>query len=142
MVFYSYEVEQANELASFFSTNLGDPEINLYESTDYSHDGEITTLQNATTGNGIDIILMGDGYSDRQIAAGEYISDLLFAAESMFTEEPYKTFRELFNIYAITVVSKMKDIVPTEKQLLTVTSVMELKSAVMMPHVSPMLKSD
>ena len=106
MVFYSYEVEQANELASFFSTNLGDPEINLYESTDYSHDGEITTLQNATTGNGIDIILMGDGYSDRQIAAGEYISDLLFAAESMFTEEPYKTFRELFNIYAITVVSK------------------------------------
>ncbi len=106
MVFYSYEVDQANELASFFSTNLGDPEINLYESTDYSHDGEVTTLQGAATGNGIDIILMGDGYSDRQIAMGEYMNDLQFAAESMFTEEPYKTFRELFNVYAITVVSK------------------------------------
>ena len=106
MVFYSYEVDQANELASFFSTNLGDPEINLYESTDYSHDGEVTTLQDAATGNGIDIILMGDGYSDRQIAAGEYMSDMQFAAESMFSEEPYKTFRNLFNVYAITVVSK------------------------------------
>ncbi len=106
MVFYSYGVDQANELASFFSTNLGDPEINLYESTDYSHDGEVTTLQDAATGNGIDIILMGDGYSDRQIAAGEYMSDMQFASESMFSEEPYKTFRNLFNVYAITVVSK------------------------------------
>jgi hypothetical protein len=83
------------------------PEINndYYISTDFSQDGKVTTLQTAKEGKGIDIILMGDGYSDRQIADGTYDDVMELAAEKLFTEEPYKSFRDYFNVYAVKAVS-------------------------------------
>lgn len=76
-----------------------------YISSDYSNDGKVTTLQTATKGNGIDIVLMGDAYSDRQIADGTYKADMENLYENLFTEEPYKSFKELFNVYYVNVVS-------------------------------------
>ena len=77
----------------------------LYSSTDYSEDGKVTLLNRATKGNGIDIVIMGDAYSDRQIAAGDYSADINKAIEALFGEEPYKSFRDYFNVYMVTVVS-------------------------------------
>ena len=77
----------------------------LYSSTDYSEDGKVTLLNRATKGNGIDIVIMGDAYSDRQIAAGDYSADINKAIEALFSEEPYKSFRDYFNVYMVTVVS-------------------------------------
>lgn len=76
-----------------------------YTSTDYSEDGEVEVLQTATEGNGIDIVLMGDGYSDRLIADGTYDKTMRQAMEALFSEEPYRSFRHLFNVYAVTAVS-------------------------------------
>ena len=81
------------------------PEPDYYISSDYSADGTVRTLQKATVGRGIDIILMGDAFSDRQIAAGDYDTAMRQAADNMFTEEPYKSFRDMFNVYAVTAVS-------------------------------------
>jgi len=80
-------------------------DINIYESTDYSQNGEVTTLQTATKGNGIDIVLMGDAYSDRQIADGTYKTDMENLYNNLFTEEPYKSFKDHFNVYYVNVVS-------------------------------------
>lgn len=77
-----------------------------YESSDYSQDGLVHTLQSASKGNGIDIVLMGDGYSDRLIADGTYARDMNAAMDNFFTEEPYKSFRDHFNVYYVTAVSK------------------------------------
>jgi thiol-disulfide isomerase/thioredoxin len=77
----------------------------LYESTDYSGDKKVTVLQQATVGNGIDIVLMGDAYSDRQIAAGTYQTDMGTIYNNLFTEEPYKSFKNYFNVYYVTAVS-------------------------------------
>lgn len=77
----------------------------FYQSTDYSHDGEVITLQRATEGKGIDLIIMGDGYSDRMIAAGDYMTDVRTAMEGFFEIEPYKSFRHLFNVYCVLAVS-------------------------------------
>ncbi len=77
----------------------------FYISTDYSQDGKITTLQTATQGNGIDIVLMGDAYSDRQIADGTYRTDMEYICNNLFTEEPYKSFKDHFNVYCVNVVS-------------------------------------
>lgn len=77
-----------------------------YESTDYSKDGEVVTLQTATEGNGIDLVLMGDGYSDRLIADGTYDDVMRTAMDKFFKIEPYKSFRHLFNVYYVKVVSK------------------------------------
>ena len=77
-----------------------------YNSSDYSANGKYVALQTATEGNGIDIVLMGDGYSDRQIASGRYEADMRKAMEAFFSKEPYTSFRHLFNVYMVTLVSK------------------------------------
>lgn len=69
------------------------------------NNGDVVTFQKATEGNGIDIILMGDAYSQASINSGKYHSDLKKAVEMLFVEEPYKSFRHLFNIYFVTAVS-------------------------------------
>ena len=76
-----------------------------YISSDYSQDGVVKTLQTATVGNGIDIVLMGDAYSDRQIADGTYKTDMEYIYDNLFTEEPYKSFKDYFNVYYVNVVS-------------------------------------
>ncbi len=77
-----------------------------YESTDYSRDGKYVQYQTATEGAGIDIVLMGDAYSDREIASGKYAEDLKTAAENFFGVEPYTSYRNMFNVYLVDVVSK------------------------------------
>ena len=80
-------------------------DLDYYISTDYSTDGKVTTMQTATKGNGIDIVLMGDAYSDRQIADGTYENDMKNLYNNLFTEEPYKSFIDHFNVYYVNAVS-------------------------------------
>lgn len=99
------------ELDKFLLEKLGEPddtgdEPEYYESTDYSQDGKVTTLQTAKQGRGIDIVLMGDAYSDRLIADGTYEADMKYLYNNLFTEEPYKSFKDYFNVYYVNVVSK------------------------------------
>ena len=77
-----------------------------YNSSDYSADGKVKTLQTASVGNGINIVLMGDGYSDRLITDGTYDEVMHTAMEKFFSEEPYKSYRNMFNVYSVTAVSK------------------------------------
>lgn len=77
----------------------------IYVSSDYSQDGAVKVVQQASVGNGIDIVFMGDAYSDRQIAAGDYEADINKAMEMLFSEEPYKSFRDHFNVYIVKAVS-------------------------------------
>ncbi len=81
------------------------PDEILYESTDYSRDGVVTQLQKATKGAGIDLVLMGDAYTDRLIADGTYDRVMETAMNHFFSEEPYKTYREFFNVYQVYAVS-------------------------------------
>lgn len=83
-----------------------------YVSTDYSMDGKVTVLQTATEGNGVDLVLMGRGYSDRLIADGTYLSNMEEAAEAFFEPEPFHSFRHLFNVYVVNVVSEREDEFP------------------------------
>jgi thiol-disulfide isomerase/thioredoxin/translation initiation factor 2 alpha subunit (eIF-2alpha) len=77
-----------------------------YSSTDYSKDGEVLTLQKATVGKGINVVFMGDAYTDRDIDNGYYQFLMEQSMEEFFAIEPYKTFRDRFNVYAVKVVSK------------------------------------
>lgn len=77
-----------------------------YQSTDYSKDGEVTLIHEAKEGNGINLILMGDGFSDRMINDGTYMSVMERAQNAFFREEPFKTFENFFNVYVVTAVSK------------------------------------
>ncbi len=81
-------------------------EFDLYESKDYSHDGNIKVIQRATKGKGIDIVIMGDAFADYEIADGTYDSYMNQAVNNLFSIEPYASFKEYFNVYEIEVVSK------------------------------------
>jgi hypothetical protein len=78
----------------------------MYKSTDYSKDGEVKLLQSATKGDGIDIVLMGDAYSDRLITDGTYDKVMNTAMEKFFMEEPYKSYSDYFNVYSVKAVSE------------------------------------
>ena len=80
---------------------------------DYTHECSVTqygyeygedewiTLQKATKGNkgGINIVLLGDGFNAKDIASGEYLKDIKQEVEYFFGIEPYKTYRDYFNVY-------------------------------------------
>ncbi len=86
-----------------------------YISTDYSQDGKVTVLQTATEGRGIDIVFMGSSFSDRMIADGTYLSTMEDAMEAFFEPEPYRSFRQLFNVYAVNIVSEREDTGPDNR---------------------------
>lgn len=67
---------------------------------EYGED-EWITLQKATKGNngGINIVLLGDGFNAKDIASGKYLNDIKQEVEYFFGIEPYKTYRDYFNVY-------------------------------------------
>lgn len=92
-----------DNMVSYDYTDL--PEPDFYISSDLSAEGEVTVYQKAADGRGIDLVFMGDAYSDREVQSGLYLSDMKACAEAFFAVEPYKSFRNLFNIYFVTTVS-------------------------------------
>lgn len=77
--------------------------VEQYDS-DYQ-DGQVMTLQTATKGEGIDIVYVGDGYDARDIATGVYYANVSDGNGHFFDIEPYRTYREYFNVRAIVTLS-------------------------------------
>lgn len=73
---------------------------------DYS-DGEVMTLNTATKGPGIDIVFIGDGYDAKDIAKGTFKQNTEDGFKHFFGIEPYSTYKDYFNAYAV--VSKSDD---------------------------------
>ncbi|MDD6150540.1 MAG: leucine-rich repeat protein [Bacteroides sp.] len=79
--------------------------VEQYDS-DYS-DGEAITLNTATKGPGIDIVFIGDGYDAKDIAQGTFKQNTEDGFKHFFGIEPYSTYKDYFNVYAV--VSKSDD---------------------------------
>lgn len=83
------------------------PFSDIYESSDYSKDGEVMVLQEAKVTNGVDIVLLGDGFVDKDMSKdGKFEQAMNEALEYLFNLEPMKTYRDYFNVYAVKAVSK------------------------------------
>ena len=75
---------------------------------DYQYaEDEIITLQQATKGNtgGINLVFLGDGYDAKDISEGKYMEAMQEQVENFFGIEPYKTYRDYFNVYTSIAVS-------------------------------------
>lgn len=67
---------------------------------DYGYaEDEIVTLNKATKGNGVNLILLGDGYNAKDINEGLLLKNIKEAMEHFFSIEPYKTYKDYFNVY-------------------------------------------
>lgn len=106
VIFSSKDFSTYDQMYALFDELSGDVETGYYESTDYSSDGKVTVLHAASKGNGVDVVLMGDAYSDRLIADGTYAADMKSMMDAFFSEEPYKSHKDYFNVYSVDVVSE------------------------------------
>ena len=109
IVFQSVTEDYA-KLLEFLSERLGEVEVEdpaLYASTDFSADGQVVSLQQASVGNGIDLVLMGDAFVDTtMVENGIYEQRMREGMEAFFQEEPMKSLRDRFNVYMVKVVSE------------------------------------
>lgn len=112
LVFHS-SVHDRDLLAGKLKELLGDGDNpDFYTSSDYSKDGKVITLQTATLQKGeqgVDMVLLGDGFSDRMIAKGDYESVMRRAMAAFFSEEPYRSFQKYFNVYSVVAVSENEE---------------------------------
>lgn len=74
-------------------------DVQQYDSDRY--DGEVITNQSATKGGGVNIVFMGDCFDARDIAMGSYLDGINEAIGYYFAIEPYKTYRDYFNVYTV-----------------------------------------
>ena len=72
---------------------------------DYKYgEDQFVTLQKATKGSGINIVLLGDGYDAKEVSEGKLADNLTEAYGHFFSIEPYKTYKDYFNVhYAVSV---------------------------------------
>ena len=72
------------------------------EQYDYEYgDGDLITHQTATKGNGVNIVLMGDCFDAKDISEGKYVKAMEDAYSYFFDIEPYKTYKDYFNVYSL-----------------------------------------
>ena len=72
------------------------------EQYDYQYgDGDMITLQEATKGAGVNIVLMGDCFDAKDISEGKYLQAIQDAYGYFFDIEPYLTYKDYFNVYGV-----------------------------------------
>lgn len=72
------------------------------EQYDYEYsDGDVIVNQTATVGGGVNVVFMGDCFDARDIARGNYLAGVTEAIGYYFDIEPYKTYRDYFNVYIV-----------------------------------------
>lgn len=72
------------------------------EQYDYAYgDGDVIKVQSATKGSGVNLVFMGDCYDAKDIAEGNYVDNINEAIGHFFDIEPYKGYRDWFNVYAV-----------------------------------------
>ena len=72
------------------------------EQYDYEYgDGDLITLQEKGVGNCVNIVIMGDCFDAKDIAEGKYLKAMQDAYTYFFDIEPYLTYKDYFNVYAV-----------------------------------------
>ena len=76
------------------------------------NDKATVKLQSATVGKGVNIILMGDGYTinDMDKGTGKYERDMRATADFFFSIYPYSAYRDHFNVYMVVAISEQEGI--------------------------------
>ena len=71
---------------------------------EYAEDA-VLTLQTATKGNGVNLVFLGDGYNAKDVSEGKLLTNVNEAVEHFFNIQPYKAYRDYFNVYTAISVS-------------------------------------
>lgn len=73
--------------------------VNQY---DYQYgDGDVVKMYTATQGKGVNLVFMGDCFDAKDIYDGKYYDGVNEAISHFFDVEPYKSYKDYFNVYMI-----------------------------------------
>lgn len=82
------------------------PAVDTYCSKDMkTGDRIVTQLQEHKLGNGVPIVILGDGFLDRDIADGKFRKATNKAIDALFSMQPMNALRDYFDVYEVTAVS-------------------------------------
>lgn len=82
------------------------PAANTYCSRDLeTGDSIVTQLQKHKLGNGVPIVILGDGFLDKDITGGKFREATDKAMDALFSMHPMKALRDYFDVYEVTAVS-------------------------------------
>lgn len=80
--------------------------VEPYHSLDMkTDDGKVTQLQKHKVGKGVPIVILGDGFVDKDIKEGKFREVTNKALEALFSKHPLKSLRDYFDVYEVTAVS-------------------------------------
>lgn len=68
------------------------------------YDRKVTVIQSGT--KGLNVVFLGDGFIEEDIINGTYDKIMREGCEAFFEYQPYSWFRDRFNVYYVTAVSK------------------------------------
>ena len=72
------------------------------EQYDYEYgDNDVIINQTHRIGDGVNIVFMGDCFDAKDISEGKYLDAMNEAIGYFFDVEPYKTYRDYFNVYTV-----------------------------------------
>ena len=73
---------------------------------DYKYaEDEVITLQSASKGNGVNLVILGDGFNAKDISEGKLLRAMEETYEHFFSIQPYKFYKDYFNVYTAVPVS-------------------------------------
>lgn len=73
---------------------------------DYKYnEDEVVTLQTASKGNGVNIVILGDGFNAKDISEGKLMKAMEETYEHFFSIQPFKFYKDYFNVYTAVPVS-------------------------------------
>lgn len=70
------------------------------------HDWTVHTLQEHTKGLGIKFVIMGEAYTQALIDKGTYKEHANWAYDALFSEEPFTSFKDYFDVYYVDIPSE------------------------------------
>ncbi|MCK9160193.1 MAG: M64 family metallo-endopeptidase, partial [Bacteroidaceae bacterium] len=79
-------------------------EVTVKELTS-TDDGAVVKLNTHTLGHGIPIILLGDGFTDSEVTAGDYEAAMEEARDDLFSVVPITKLYQYFDVYYVTAIS-------------------------------------
>lgn len=92
----------------------------LENTSDLIFDGEYKLLRKSPKGN-VNLIVMGDGFTDESLEDGYYNDCMNDAVKYFFSIEPFKSYHEYFNVYMVVTESEEEGV--GKKELLGGSSV-------------------
>ena len=65
----------------------------------------VTVAENGPRVERVNVVLLAEGYTASELSSGKFDRDAATISEALFATEPYRSYRQFFNVYGIRVSS-------------------------------------